>query len=143
METFSIKKDADISDIINDMRSFNNQNEDPFVGIFWYDSKNNELFGIQSISVNQIPFDNNGKKTFRKTHKDYWKRESYRPSRDKRIHGDYTMTPRGRVYQLKDNTFKVYVGDWINEYRDKVTDLIKEEFNIDKFEFIIDEHCGI
>ena len=131
-----------ISDIIDDMRSFNNQNT-PSVGFFWYDSKNNVLFGVQSIDVNEIPFDTNGMKTIRKTHKTYWQKELHRPLKDPRIKGDYTLTPRGRVYQSKDNAFKVYVGNWINEYQNEVAKLIKEEFDIDEFEFVIDEHWDI
>lgn len=53
------------------------------------------------------------------------------------------MTPRGRVYQFQDGTFKVYVGSWVNKYLKEVALLIKEEFNINEFEFVIEPHWEI
>jgi hypothetical protein len=135
-------KSNDITEIMEHMRSFNTSEDTPLVGFFWYDIKNNELFGVQSIDADQTPY-YKGKKTLQKTHKKYWQKEVHRSSKDPRIKGDYTMTPRGRVYQLQDKTFVVYVGRWIDKYQDKIEDLIKEEFNIDKFEFVIDSHWDI
>jgi hypothetical protein len=137
---FSKKNPDDISEIMDHMRSFDDNPS--FVGFFWYDSENNELFGVRTIPVNQAPTFN-GKKTYNQTHKSYWQRELHRSSKDKRIKGDYTMTPRGRVYQLQDKTFEIYVGNWIDKYQAELTELIKEEFNIDEFMFVIDEHWDI
>jgi len=128
-------------EIIEDMRSFNDQNP-PSVGFFWYDPKTNELFGVQSIGANQTSF-NNGRRTLRKTHREYWQKEKHRSSKDRRIQGDYTMTPRGRVYQFQDGSFKVYVGSWITKYLHKVEKLVKEEFNINEFNFVIEKHWEI
>ena len=48
--------------------NFDNQ-EDPQVGIFWYDENNDELFGVTATYADQIPFNSNGKKTERTLHK--------------------------------------------------------------------------
>ena len=122
--------------------------DDGEVGIFWYDPENDELFGVKSADVNDVPFYKsnlfNGKevKTCRPLHYKVWEREYYR-GKDKRFRGDYTLVPRGRVFFVKDEGFIVVVGEWINDYP-TAKNIIIDEFNLpDQTEFKIDEHWAI
>lgn len=85
-------------------------------------------------------------KTGRMLHKNIWQKEFYK-NKDKRFQGDYTLIPIGRVFEFKkDNkeSFKVFVGEWINKYTEAKEQII-EEFNLQNqdIEFIIDEHWNI
>ena len=120
--------------------------DDEEVGIFWYDPENDELFGVRSADVNDVPFYKsnlfNGKevKTCRQLHYKVWEKEYYR-GKDKRFQGDYTLVPRGRVFFIKDEGFVVVVGNWIDKYP-QAKPLILFEFNLPKdTEFCINENC--
>lgn len=122
--------------------------DDGEVGIFWYDPETDELFGVKSADVNDVPYYKsnlfNGKevKTCRPLHYKVWEKEYYR-GKDKRFRGDYTLVPRGRVFFVKDEGFIVVVGEWINNYPAAKT-LIIDEFNLpNDAEFRIDEHWNI
>ena len=122
--------------------------DDGEVGIFWYDEENDDLFGVRSANVNDVPFYKsnlfNGKevKTCRPLHYKVWEKEYYR-GKDKRFQGDYTLVPRGRIFFVKDEGFVAVVGDWIDEYpQAKAT--ILYEFNLpDNTEFRVDEHWNL
>ena len=122
--------------------------DDSEVGIFWYDPENDELFGIKSADVNDVPFYRSnlfgGKevKTCRPLHYKVWEKEHYR-GKDRRFQGDYTLVPRGRVFLVKGEGFIVVVGDWINDYP-QAKSLILDEFNLpESTEFRIDEHWSL
>lgn len=143
--------DSNDSDI-NAMKELMSENiayqDDGEVGIFWYDPTHDELFGVKSADVNDVPFYRSNLfgglevKTCRPLHYKVWEREHHR-GKDPRFHGDYTLVPRGRVFFVKDVGFVVLVGDWINEYPDAKS-LILFEFNLpDDAEFRIDEHWNI
>lgn len=122
--------------------------DDGEVGIFWYDPNKQELFGIKSADVNDVPFTPStmfsGKevKTCRPLHYKVWEKEQYR-KKDRRFRGDYTATPRGRVFFVKDQGFIVVTGDWINKYPE-AKDEILDEFNLpEDTEFMIDSHWNV
>ena len=140
------------SDDINVLKELMQENiskqDDPELGIFWYDTQEDELFGIKSADVNDVPFyksslfDNMEVKTCRPLHYKVWEKE-YHKGKDKRVSGDYTQVPRGRVFYVKDKGFIVVVGDWIDEYPN-VKSLIKTEFNLpDSTEFRKDPHWNL
>jgi hypothetical protein len=121
--------------------------DDPKVGIFWYDSAEDELFGITSAYADELSFNSNGKKTERTLHKAWWKKQQERAKAKGqalgRLAGDYTQTPRGRVFQIKeDGRFELMCGSWINNH---IIDLVKEEFNLQNvpLKIIIDSHWEI
>ena len=128
---------------------FNEQFQDePRVGIFWYDVNKNELFGVRQTHADEAKWYHSGQfntdiRTERDLHKDVWKKEFYR-GRDKRFNGDHTLVPRGRVFEFKDEGFRVYIGRWINDYPN-VKELIIDEFELpkDKTKFFIDSHWDI
>ena len=118
----------------------------PYIGIFWYDSNEDELFGIQKIPSNTVKFDCNGNKTVTVLHKDFWKKEYHKAKalkKQTRFVGDYTLTPRGMVWEKKGQGFIVTVGEWINDYPQS-REQILIEFNLPQgTEFVIDIHWNI
>ena len=140
------------SEDINALKELMTENikhqDDGEVGIFWYDAENDDLFGVRSANVNDVPFYKsnlfNGKevKTCRPLQYKVWEKEYYR-GKVTRFQGDYTLVPRGRIFFVKDEGFVVVVGDWIDEYpQAKAT--ILYEFNLpDNTEFRVDEHWNL
>ena len=90
----------------------------PQIGIFWYDPVKDELFGVNKMDPNFIPFSqgyDGNIKQYPTLHRDVWKHE-FGKGRDDRFVGDYTRVPRGRVCEYENEGFKVFVGDWIDDY---------------------------
>ncbi len=125
--------------------NFDNQN-DPKVGIFWYDKESDELFGVSKINANELQFNSNGLKTISTLHKSWWQSQKNKAISKGKALGifkkDYTLIPRGRIFQRKDGVFQLMCGSWIN---DDIENLVKEEFDLQtvQFERIIDEHWEI
>lgn len=140
--------DDDI-DVFREVMAANiSKQDDSEVGIFWYDVKSQELFGVKSADVEDVPFYKStlfsGKevKTCKPLHYKVWEKEYYR-GKDKRFTGDYTLVPRGRVFYVKDKGFVVVVGSWITDYPE-AKDEILFEFNLpEDTEFRQDVHWNI
>lgn len=121
--------------------------DDPYVGIFWYDTVNKELFGVKSTLAIEARWYNSPQfKTVVKTEtrllKQIWEKEFFR-HKDSRFFGDYTQVPRGRIFEFKDSGFKVFTGSWIQDYPE-CKKLILEEFQLPKeTEFIQDSHWDL
>ncbi len=108
------------------------QNE-PMLGIFWYDPKSDQLFGVTSSLASDIgwyhsPQFNTNVRTERRLHEAIWQRNYFR-HKDPRFHGDYTQIPRGRVFEFQNEGFRVFTGSWINDYP-QVKDMILDEFQL-------------
>jgi len=135
------------SEVIATMAENMNAEITPKLGIFWYDPKKNELFGVNKTIADDIPFMPNGKRTYRELHKNYWQRQFFRAqAKGERtiFTGDYTQIPRGRIFEYKNDGFKVMVGSWINDYPDDVRQMILDEFDLpENTEFIIDSHWDL
>jgi hypothetical protein len=120
--------------------------EEPKVGIFWYDGKTDSLFGVTKSFAEELQYNLNGLKTVRILHKQWWQREKNKClSKGAGIgifNADYTQIPRGRIFQYKDGNFQLMCGSWINEH---IIDLVKEEFDLKNvpLEVKIDEHWEI
>lgn len=137
----------DRKDLIQSMYENMSYSEEkhPQVGIFWYDTKNQELFGVKSIDPDELQWavtNDIKSKTIKNLHKDIWLKE-FRRGKDKRFVGDYTKVPRGRVFEYYPNNFVVYVGDWINDYPEAKKDILYEFELPEKTEFIKDIHWDI
>jgi hypothetical protein len=128
-------------EVMETMKANFDHQDEPEVGIFWYDKNANELFGVVKQEAMDVP-SYNGRKTVRKLHKDYWNGEQHRAKGKGKnpapFVGDYTQIPRGRIFQLDDGTFQVMCGSWMN---DTIMALIIEEFNLkgQKVTAVIDE----
>ena len=81
-----------------------NKQDNPRVGIFWYDIREDELFGVVSAYPEEIRNISNGMKTIERLHRDHWKKEFHKQKfkgKPGPFVGDYKDTP-GRVwYDLK------------------------------------------
>jgi hypothetical protein len=133
---------------INAFRELMASNEqyigDPYVGIFWYDTRKQELFGVKSTLASDVDFQNttlfdHSAKTCRPLHYQVWKREHYR-GKDRRFQGDYTQIPRGRVFEVKEEGFVVCVGSWINDYPEAKEEILYEFELPEDTKFKIDSH---
>lgn len=148
--SFDWRRDTD-DEMVNAARDLMLQNNeyqnDPYVGIFWYDTKTEDLFGIKSTLASDVdfyfsPYFKQKVRTCRPLHYKVWQKEYYK-GKDKRFFGDYTKVPRGRVFEFEKDGFVVFVGSWINEYPEAKR-LIIDEFQLpEDTEFRIDTHWNI
>jgi len=120
--------------------------EEPKVGIFWYNDDTDELFGVSKIEASEIQFSQNGLKTIKTLHKAWWTKQNMR-AKAKHLNTsvfmkDYTQFKRGRIFETKEGLFQLMCGSWINEH---IVNLVKEEFDLQDvpFEVKIDEHWEI
>jgi len=120
--------------------------DEPKVGIFWYNQDDDELFGVSKIEASEIQFNQNGLKTIKTLHKAWWQKQKNKALSKGKAPGifqkDYTHIPRGRIFQKEDGVFQLMCGSWINE---KIIALVKEEFDLQNapFEVNVDEHWEI
>jgi hypothetical protein len=143
---FALLSETERSRVMASMSDNFEIQEDPRVGIFWYDAQEDELFGVTSTIASELPFNANGKKTVGTLHKTWWKKHQERAKAKGQLTSkfmkDYTQTPRGRIFQIEDGHFELMCGSWINAH---ITSLVKDEFNLHTgpLEVIVDEHWEI
>lgn len=103
--------------MINAFRGIMQENiqyqDDPYVGIFWYDRNKRELFGVyftlaEDTQFSDISLFDQNARTCRQLHYNIWDKNK-RKDKDSRFRADYTRVPRGRIFQLEDGTFIVCV----------------------------------
>ena len=143
------RDDPDVNAFIEVMTDNFDKQDDPDVGIFWYDADSDDLFGVVAVSLDEAKafrsrlFNNREVRTCQKLHHRVWQKEHFR-GKDRRFNGDWTKVPRGRVFALDDSTFVVMVGHWIRQYP-QVMDYVLDEFQLpeDNTEFRIDRHWDI
>lgn len=146
-KNFKLRESDEVNAMLDLMQNNDQFKDDPYVGSFWYDPDKDELFGIYSVLADREKFYksklfNQKVRTGTKLHKDIWRKEQFK-KKDRRFNGDHTLVPRGRVFQLEDGSFKVMVGDWIDEYP-QVKDEVLFEFQLpEDTEFVKDEHWNI
>jgi hypothetical protein len=123
------------------MASEQSNKDNAMVGMFWYNTKDKELFGIVKEDPSKMEFSDEGIKSTSKTHPSLWKKEYHKGN--PLFRGDYTMKPRGRVRLYKDKGFAVMVGKWLEDYPEAQQMIIKE-FNLpEDVAFMYDEHWDI
>lgn len=129
------------------MYSNNAHQDDPEVAMFWYDPEEDELFGIKSTLATDLNWYRSNQwnidiRTDKHLHKNIWQKEYFR-GKDKRFQGDHTLMPRGRVFEFRGQGFKVFTGDWIDDYP-QAKQMILDEFNLpEDTEFVKDIHWDI
>ncbi|GHT17952.1 hypothetical protein FACS189429_3230 [Bacteroidia bacterium] len=122
--------------------------EEPKLGIFWYNAAEDVLFGVVKADARDVQFVGKmERKTVSSLHKSWWTKQKmrYRTGREKNkiFETDYAQIPRGRIFQRKaDGVFEVMCGSWMNEH---ILDLVTDEFDLQtqKVETVIDEHWEI
>ena len=142
-------RENNLANAAMDVMAYNDQFQDsPMIGCFWYDAENDELFGVGSEFASGREFYystdfNTYVKTGQKLHKQIWQKEFHK-GKDKRFQGDYTKIPRGRVFEFKDQGFKVFTGSWIKDYPEVELQIVDEfQLPIHNTEFLIDTHWDI
>lgn len=130
--------DEELDEAMRLMESNRGKDNEPKVGIFWYDPRHNDLFGVRSHRVSDYLKANArsefGSISCSEMHEDVWKKEFHRQKYKNNglgpYVGAYEMTPRGRIFYNPDNEeYTIAVGSWIEQYPQAVT-LIEEEFNL-------------
>lgn len=128
----------EIDEAMNLMASNRGKDNEPKVGIFWYNPSDNELFGVRSHRVTDYVKPNSrtefGSVSCSEMHEDVWKKEFHRQKYKNGgigpYVGAYEMKPRGRIfYNPETEVFTIAVGSWIEQYPQAV-ELIVEEFNL-------------
>jgi hypothetical protein len=120
--------------------------EEPKVGIFWYNSSSDELFGVTKIEISELSFNSNGLKTVKTLHKNWWQKQRMRDEAKGNslsvYISDYTKIPRGRIFQTKDGQFQIMCGSWMNDH---IKDLVIDEFDLQGQDVVIlvDKHWEI
>ena len=143
LDKFNLNRESLIKSMTDNMKYSSVKH--PQIGIFWYDSEKQELFGVNKIDAEDVNFvhcyDGNIKQ-YKYLHKDIWAKEFCR-DKDDRFTGDYTQVPRGRVCEYQDKGFVVYVGDWIDDFPEAKSEILFE-FNLPKTtHFVKDIHWNI
>jgi hypothetical protein len=147
------KREAeDLEKAMNFMRSNLDRQDDGKVGIFWYDIRNNELFGVH---IDLPPLNAKANSSYGYTtgveHSTFWKKQ-YNKLKVKNdgieiwpFSGDYKEQPRGRIFYVpNEDLFVIYTGKWMNDYPDAKL-LILDEFDLNnsKYEFRYGYHWDI
>lgn len=121
------------------MASNRGKDDEPKVGIFWYDPRTNDLFGVRSHRVSDYTKANSrtefGSISCSEMHEDVWKKEFHRQKYKNGgigpFTGAYEMVPRGRIfYNPETMSFTIAVGSWIEQFPQAVA-LIVKEFNLE------------
>lgn len=130
--------DAELEDAMKLMASNRGKDDEPKVGIFWYNPHKEDLFGVRSHRVSDYLKTNSrsefGSVSCSEMHEDVWKKEYHRQKYKNGgigpFSGAYEMTPRGRIfYNPETDVFTIAVGSWIKQYPQAV-ELIVDEFNL-------------
>ena len=128
--------------------------EQPKLGIFWYDYRKEQLFGVEKREISED--DMKGIHTLEKLHRTFWQKWHHRAVAKNDISSiyyqqhNYTLIPRGRIFVI-DGEISVRVGEWITEgingvkiNLEKFHDLICDEFDLpEDVRFVIDEHWNL
>ena len=116
------------------------------IGIFWYDTEKDNLFGVRMTEPVNNP------DVFGTLHRDVWNEEHNKcfnqygelveedsPFRT----NDYTLVPRGRV-SYENGTYKLYIGSWVHDYPN-VIELVLKTFSINSDDLVVavNEHWEI
>lgn len=131
--------------VMSEMASYDGLAFEPSVGIFWFDPEQGELFDVRSLPVSALT---GRMTTINVLHKNIWAKNFFRAKSkgltDSIYFTDYTQIPRGIIfYSPSTKTFSAKVGHWIEDYKDVVTPLLQEEFNLTEFEYDIDVHWDL
>jgi hypothetical protein len=140
--------------LMETMRANGNSQNNPKVGMFWYNPERNRLAGVHSAYASELPFNAKGRKTMQVLHHTAWpdiREDAIANGSNDAIwrEEDYTLVPRGRIFQIQlsdssEEYFEIHIGSWLNEYPD-VPALILKAFNLGqaKCDFIQSEHWDI
>ena len=128
----------ELKEAMDFMASNRGKDDEPMVGIFWYDTRKQELFGVRSHRTSDYTQANSrsdfGTISCSEMHEDVWKKEynrqKYKNGGVGPYVGAYEDTPRGRIfYNPETEEYTIAVGSWIKEHPEAIP-IIEEEFNL-------------
>lgn len=106
--------------LMQSMRDNFDIQDEPKVGIFWFDPNRDELFGVYKLGISETDFNHQGRKTISTLHRKVWETEQKKAEAAGKAstvwQGDYTQIPRGRIFQYPSGDMVVMVGSWIYDY---------------------------
>lgn len=128
-----------------DMMAPNLETQDnPKVGIFWYDVMTKSLFGVVAVDKNSFEKPNvgGGLISCYELHKAVWEKgfnkQKFKYNGVGSFVGDYKDTPRGRIfYSPKENTFIINVGPWIKQHTECIDEVL-QEFDLENQNYTIE-----
>lgn len=148
-EEIFVASEEEMEEMMDIMDANLNIQNNPKVGIFWYDPIDKIIFGVVKLDAYSTAETSKiNKITCSELHKNIWKNNyndcKYRNSSDfKYYNGDYKNTPRGRIFYLKEeDEFHIMVGSWIHEYLEAIKK-IKEVFNLNDPNLLVRVVYGI
>lgn len=128
--------DENIKNMMDVMRANMDTQNNPKVGIFWYQMVGKRLFGVIAVDKDSIKRPNvgGGLITCNELHKDVWKKkyhqQKYKNGGQGPYVGDYKDHARGRVfYNPSTDEYTITVGSWIDECPEARA-AIEDEFNL-------------
>lgn len=128
-----------------DVMSSNLETQDnPKVGIFWYDIRTKSLFGVVAVDKDSFAKPNvgGGLISCYELHKTVWKKgfnkQKFKNNGIGPFVGDYKDTPRGRIfYNPKNDQFIINVGSWIKEHTECIDEIL-DEFDLNNQNYSIE-----
>lgn len=135
--------DEEYQEALSVMSANRGKGDEPKVGIFWYNTSRQSLFGVVSHKRSDYdkPNAGGGLITCSEMHEDVWKKEyykqKYRYGGSGPFKGEYQYKPRGRVfYSPAEDKYIIAVGSWIKNNMEALP-LIYEEFDLPKNKTIL------
>lgn len=127
-----------------DMKAFDEQM--PCVGIFWYDTKEHQFFGVHKKEPTPREVEEAAKNGIYNIE---YSADTAEQTEDNKYLSTITsqlstlsVVPRGRVAWTIDK-FIVLLGKWAEPIQEQLTELLEQEFSLPYFEFVYDEHWDL
>lgn len=126
-----------------------NLQSESYIGPFWYDPNNREIYGAVLTLASDVPFYNSSTlnkriRTGRALHQQIWDKQSKRSHKDPRFTGDYRLKPRGHIFEIENEGFVIFVGNWINKYPQAIDEIVNEfQLPLDNTRVQIDQHWDL
>ena len=119
---------------IETMERFLDIQDNPKVGVFFYDPNLKVLYGVVALLLENLINNQEGLVTVRTSHREIWdkavRKQQEKYNGEGPFQGEYENALRGYVaYNPCDNVFECHVGDWFNKYPEALDGII-EEFDL-------------
>jgi hypothetical protein len=146
-----VSNDEHVKNAMDAMSANLESQDNPKVGIFWYNVRTKSLFGVIAVDKDSFSKPNvgGGLISCKELHKNIWKKEfnkqKFKNNGVGPFIGDYKDTPRGRIfYNPNNNQYIINVGSWIKEHTECIDEII-EEFNLENENYSVEiaEHWEI
>ena len=116
------------------MESFFDIQDNPKVGVFFYDTNLKVLYGVVALLLESLINNQEGLVTVRTSHREIWemgvRKQNEKYDGEGPFKGDFKDTLRGYVtYNTCMDVFEIHVEDWFKKYPAVLNEII-EEFDL-------------